>query len=621
MDWRSQNETPFNDSVIEVRSKIHALLDFFVEEGLATESTVDEYRAGAEADETLEGLVGFHHWIVEKRFMAIRAVKEIENEIELAMADEILSEDDRDELMSQLVLTDQVDFVGQAAAIQEAVHEELEAMRADREAFEALSENELIEDGVLAIGDGAEIEIPDAKGFLEMSIEERRAFLEKVSQLLPKAEGHKEHVERMESLKLEKEFFSLLSGVRDEGVIGFRAIQRFMGHFRKLDNETKSETIEAMDDILEPYTELWEEIRETLEGRPLKRLENLLDLLDHKSLKSQFERTCDQECLKMDWEYSSKLAKAVSENVLPARVLAEWVAEMRHEGMEGKKEKLESLDEALEPYEEMRAEIDELEHAEWVREIEAMMHGGVCGLGEIQEKLEEFTESESEEEEGPDEESLKILSKVRRDRVAESILETGEELEHDQKVKLVSRLEHYLEGRMDDEYHDFDDNVVEARVEHKVAFIEHSNILAEEEEEKLFEADEILAEESDEIVLPLDTEVRHETEAVEHEDDATVIEIPEPEAEVNGEETFEEIVYLDREDDEEDTRVVKMEIADGEAVDIFTGNSRLNAKNDLLSLVTGGEENDVELDLRESRVLVDFLKHDLKKEEQSKMAA
>jgi hypothetical protein len=187
----------------------------------------------------------------------------------------------------------------------------------------------------------------------------------------------------------------------------------------------------------------------------------------------------------------------------------------------------------------------------------------------------------------------------------------------------VGRLDHYLQGKVDRDYRDYDDNVKEARVEHKVAFIEHSNLLDEKEEERLFSEEELLEEESDEIVLPLDTEEGVEEEVAGHEHAVKVIEIPEPEAETNEDETFEETVYLDKEDEEEDTRVVRMYINDSAAVKSFNSNALLNEENDKLSLVTGGEDEDCdeEFNLQETRVLVDFLKNDLRKEEQAMRVA
>ena len=621
--WRLHNETQVNQSVKEIRSKIHVLLDFFAEEGLATKSTVNEYRMAAEADEDIEGLTGFFHWIVEKRFMAIRCLEEIKSEIAVAMEDRIISEEDQNELMDRLVLNGEVDFVGQVDQVQEAVHQSLGEKQADREEFDSIVENPLAAEGTLSIGEDEEIEIPDLEGFLEMNVEDRREFLEKARLALPKAEKHQEIEEQKEALRLENEFHELLVEARKEGVIGFVVAQRFKKLFRKLTNEEKEETIEALDEIIEPYVELWEEIHETFSGgRPLDRLEGLRDLLDHQQLRGQFEKTIGQECLRMDWEYADALDSAYAQRILPAKDLREWKEAMRDEGLEGKCEKLESLDEELEPYAELRDEIDELEDPEQIRQLDSMFVGGMFGLDGIQARLEELSEEGAEvEDDGPDEKGLRLLSKLRREPVKGAIMETSEELDRTQKIRLVERLDHYLDGKLAHEYKDYDDNVKEARVEHKVAFIEHSNILADDEEEKLFEEEEILEEESDEIVLPLDTEVCLDHEAVEREEEATVIEIPEPEAETNEEGTFEEIVYLDREDEEEDTRVIKMEIADGEAVDEFNSNALLNEENDKLSLMTGGEEFDLEFDLKETHVLVDFLKHDLKKEEEEMKAA
>jgi len=560
---------------------------------------------------------------VEKRFMAIRCVEKIKSEIEVAVADEIISDEDREELMDRLVLNGEVDFVGQVDQIEEAVHEALAEMEADRDAFDAIAEHPLAAEGALVTGEGEEIEVPDLEGFLEMSVEERRDFLAKAALALPQAERHQEIAEFKESLRLEKEFHGLLVAARKEGIIGFTVAQRFKEMFRKLENEAKEEVIESLDEIVEPYVELWEEIHETFSGgRPLDRLEGLRDLLDHQQLRSQFEKTIGQECMRMDWEYDRALDLAYAKKILPAKELREWRLAMRSEDLEGKAERLESLDGELEPYAELREEIGELEDAAQVRQLNSMFVGGVFGLEGIQARLEELSEESSEEEgDGPDEKGLRLLSSLRRDRVKNTIVETSEELDHTQKKQLVERLDHYLHGKLAHEYKDFDDSVKEARVEHKVAFIEHSNILDDEEEEKLFKEDEILEEESDEIVLPLDTEVRLDHEAVEREEEKVVIEIPEPEAETNDDETFEEIVYLDREDEEEDTRVIKMEIADGDAVKEFNSNALLNKENDMLSLMTGGEDYDLEFDLKESRVLVDFLKHDLKKEEEEMKVA
>jgi hypothetical protein len=622
--WRLQTETKLNQSVIKIRSEIHALLDFFAEEGLATKGTVEEYREAAEIDEDVEGLTGFMHWIVERRFMAIRCLEEIKSEIALSVEGKVISDGDRVELMDRLVVNGEVDFVGQVDQIQEAVHQELEAMAVDREEFDALLENPLVAEGTLVIGEDEKLEIPDLEGYLEMSAEKRREFLAKARLALPKAERHQELEGRKETLRLEGEFHGRLVEARKEGVIGFVAAQRFKRFFRKLDNKSKGETLEALDEILEPYVELWEEIRETFDGgRPLARLEGMRDLSDHQQLRGQFEKIVRQECARMDWEYGQALDSAYAKKMLPAKERHEWGRAMHAGDLEGKRERLESLEGDLEPYAELREGIDELEDGERIAQLDSMFVGGVFGLEEIQARLEELAEEEPEEEDDdePDEKGLRLLSSLRRDRVKNTIVDTAEELDFTQKRRLVDRLDHYLDGKLAHECKDYDDNVKEARVEHKVAFIEHSNLLDEDDEEKLFGEEEILEEESDEIVLPLDTEICLESEAVEREEDATVIEIPEPEAEINGEETFYETVYLDREDEEDDTHVVKMLIADGEAVKSFNSNALLNAENDKLSLVTGTDDFDMEFDLKESRVLVDFLKNDLKKEETEMKAA
>jgi hypothetical protein len=66
-----------------------------------------------------------------------------------------------------------------------------------------------------------------------------------------------------------------------------------------------------------------------------------------------------------------------------------------------------------------------------------------------------------------------------------------------------------------------------------------------------------------------------------------------------------------------------MYINDSAAVKSFNSNALLNEENDKLSLVTGGEDEDCdeEFNLQETRVLVDFLKNDLRKEEQAMRVA
>ena len=375
-----------NNGVAQERSKINALLGRFKDEKLATSKTVEAYKNAAEQDPTLKGLQGFYKWIDEQWDKANIDLKNVRMQIDAGIRDGFMSENDREFLMNNLILTDDHDFVGKSEKIKELLDGKMKRIKDDRKEYDELINHPLVKNtGFLKSDANTKIMIPNEKDFLKMEVPERRKLLEQAKKALPEAEKYAEKHGGAESEKLNKEYESLLNAARKEGVIGKATLEKYMDGFKKIDLAEKKDWMQELKNgnQLKRYKELWKNIRKTLKGSDLTRMEELRDQKGYTELFTEFGRLKEQESLKITKDYDEKLEQAYKGKVISKHTKQEFAKDIRNHDLEKKREYLDGFDQQMSRYRTLRTQINQLKDKRGQAMLNSMYETENNGFTEI----------------------------------------------------------------------------------------------------------------------------------------------------------------------------------------------------------------------------------------------
>jgi hypothetical protein len=572
----------------KIRDKIHGLLDVFEAKGLATKKTIEAYRKGAENDSNPENLKKYCEWIEESLGMAKGALGEVEGRLENGVRNRILSSADHNRLLEGLLA--EGDFVGKMreGKIMQQVEEALGQFQRDRETYDRIQTDPRFYNGGIQQRGRAPLLVPDLKAFLEMSLKARRAFLDKVRKILDRpVVGRKKS--SPEEIQVKERYQDKLAAARKEGVIGASVVQKFMGYFTALDSETKKVAFQNLDQILEPYAKLWAEIRNTFTGPLLKRLEGLRDSMDHQQLRAQFETTVSSEGLRIEGEYAQKLEKARTQKILPLHIGQEWKKSMKEAKLDGKRKQLESLDGELLAYEKLRQKIDATKDRKLREKMEIVFEDPSKRLEEIQDafgRMDKDKEGGDKGTKGREAIQVKILSEVKNARVRNALEKTQKESTHEEKRTMLGRLRYYLSGRRAEDFKTFQQNVSQARVGQGAVSAE-----------KGVSSDHLSAEKV----------AREEVKSNDGHGKA--------QAKISAKGTFVETEIDPGAGKGKKIRVVNMVLSDKSGRKGFNELQKINSETDKISLSTGKNKEDRDLNWREMKVLEKSLAADIEKTE------
>jgi len=217
----------------------------------------------------------------------------------------------------------------------------------------------------------------------------------------------------------------------------------------------------------------------------------------------------------------------------------------------------------LQPAHELRQRINKVSDPEAKQKLDALYRNPKSDLAAIRSAYEKHLIDESKAKK-PADEANKILSRidVHRQKVRLSVVEASKKLDDAKKRSLVNRLGHFLFGQREEQFGSMADHIREARREQGKAAVKN----------------------------PGTEELKTSTRA---------------------ERKLEETTYT--RSDGNRARIIKLDFKDARAVEGLDGHGSLDSKKDRVTLITGIQSKDKELNFKETKVLVDYLKADLKK--------
>ena len=225
-----------------------------------------------------------------------------------AINSKFATKDDRQFLLENIV--HKPEFVGQFSEVNNLIKGKLERMKNDKNEFDQLVNHSLVRNvGFLKINANTKLAVPNEKDFLKMTVPERRAFLKKAKEALPKAEEYADKIDESESKELTKEYKELLNKALKNKVIGSTTYKKFLDGFSKVDKDDKEVWVKEFDSQMERYQTLWSNIRTTLQCTALEHMESQINKKGYTELFVEFKKVSEKEKIRLDAGYKSDLNK------------------------------------------------------------------------------------------------------------------------------------------------------------------------------------------------------------------------------------------------------------------------------------------------------------------------
>lgn len=442
-------EVESNHEAAGVRTKINTLLDTFERQKLARPKMIAEYRQAAENDKSLEGLQEFYHWILGKWQDSMWRLNAFHAEFDRAIREGIAGENDREFLMKALILTDRWDFVGQTDQIADKLKEKLKDMKKRREEYDRFRHHKLVEyTGFLRVDAATKIDIPDEKKFLSLSVPDRRALLDKLREVLPKAKAYAEKTGTAESGDLVKQYDELLKDAQfKRRIIGSVTARKFREGFRVIDTRDKREWIGEFQNQMKRYEDLWHKIRTTLKDEPLAKLEAQREEKGYTELFTAFGKAVEQESKTLCGCYDLELKKLHEEGVISVHTRNAFLREIRQKDFAEQKRYFSELPNQMQRYRELRANIKALPKKAQA-ELEALYKSPDLGYQEIHQRYLELSGKVDVKPSDALNQKMQALQGIRRERVRKNVVWSEALLEtDDEKQKMVYRLDRLIANR------------------------------------------------------------------------------------------------------------------------------------------------------------------------------
>lgn len=269
---------------------------------------------------------------------------EIAVHIQRAKQEKVASDNDEKFLMSALILENEFTFAQNAAQIENVVAKKIENMKKDRKEYDDIANHKLVKNvGFIKTGENEKLEVPDEKKFLEMKVPERREFLKKAKEALPKAEEYAEKIGEAISFENVKEYKGLLDKAMKDKIIGVKTQQKFMDGFKKIDGKEQEYWIKEFPKEMERYEKMWGEVRSTLQGDALSKIEGMIDEKGYSEIFTAFGSTCEKEKTRLDESYKNELGKFKEKGYVGEHSVNEYNAWMGKQELKDKYDALEKM--------------------------------------------------------------------------------------------------------------------------------------------------------------------------------------------------------------------------------------------------------------------------------------
>ncbi|MBU0577469.1 hypothetical protein KJ742_03385 [Patescibacteria group bacterium] len=349
-----QDEAPTKSEVLnnvltinrmrEFRQEIGLIADSSVKKRIISDQSYSEYRKVAMGQEdhelTLKLLESMRDFAQRHESKADR----VHTHIERAIKAKVASEKDEEFLMSKLILGNEFKFVQDSAAIETLILQKIANMEKDKEAYDKIANHPLARNvGYLKVDEHTKIDIPDEKKFLEMTVPERRAFLKKAEEAIPKAEEYAEKTGKVESLELFGKYKGMLDDAKAKKIIGQKTYEKFLDGFKKIDQKEKKYWIQEFPNQMARYETLWKNIRSTLKGQALNHIESLRDQKGYTELFTAFGNSCEQENKRLDASYKISLQSFKQKGYIGNHTINEFRNWMQNQDLQTKYNAVEQL--------------------------------------------------------------------------------------------------------------------------------------------------------------------------------------------------------------------------------------------------------------------------------------
>jgi hypothetical protein len=342
----SAKESPKNEileSVVtinrmrQLRQEIQLIADRSYQKQIISDKSYAEYQklaAGKNEEKiTLQLLKGM------RDFAEIHEMKaeEIQKRIESAKRGKVASDNDEKFLMSHLIVDNELRFSGDFIATENLILQKIKRMEDDKQAYDKIANHKLAKNvGYLKTDKNTKIDIPDEKKFLEMTVPERRKFLEQIKENLSKAEKYAEEAGKEESKEITGKYKGLLDKAYKKRIIGKDTYEKFLDGFKKIDKNEKKYWISEFPNQMKRYEKLWNDIKSTLKGKALERMESMRDEKGYTELFAEFGKISGQEKKRLDNEYGLALGRFENEKIIGKHTVNEFTGWMKNRELKDK---------------------------------------------------------------------------------------------------------------------------------------------------------------------------------------------------------------------------------------------------------------------------------------------
>jgi len=246
-----------------------------------------------------------------------------------------------------------------------AVIDKLVRMKEDKDFYDQMVNHNLIKNvGFLKIDQGKKINVPGEKGFLNLTVPERRDLLKKIKEALPKAELYAAKLEKEESAELVKNYTKMLDkALNKDKIIGSKTHAKFLDGFSKIDKDEKEDWVQEFSSQMTRYENLWKEVRSTFRGDTLKHFESLRDSKGYTEVFNQISVVKEKEGKRLDSDYKNRLRKYREKGTIGNKTIHSFMENsdgIKRQSLDDKERYIDQLPSQMKRYENLWERIDEL---------------------------------------------------------------------------------------------------------------------------------------------------------------------------------------------------------------------------------------------------------------------
>ena len=552
-----------------------------------------------------ENLSRFYEFM-KNQFKDIRQMKKrITGHVKQAIQDRAIMEKDRifykEKMKENVVSGKQVVTKEILEQAEKDILESLENRRKERKEYDKIAKSPLVKNDHLIVSDSKNIRVPNENQYLQMTVPERRKWLEKIREEIPKAKKYAGKKEEAKAKKLEKEYETLLKAAKKEGIIGEEVSRKFMEWFKGQNNEKKQYAIGQFFKQMKRYKKLNDEINSTLSGTALVRMKKMKKTLGYTNLKNEFQKV-------MADEYGKRLKN----EPLSRHSKREYSEDMRNQSYENQMMYLKKFDQEMKHHRILWSKINQLKDKNVKRVLLEMYESDDNGYSKIQAKYNRLTGQKiSETSDGKKTEpSIRILSTITNETVKKEILHAGKVLNQAQKKTFTERITHFFLNKQSAEQDatTYQKNIQAARREHENAYSQREDI-------ETFEPEELALDKNSKDTnrsLGIHDIDEKATERLKPKTKKTKTiqktKAPEVRIKKSTDRAYQQNALIDKKGKKR--RVVRVG-GTKEAVRAFNNETLLNPDQDELSLMAKDGHHIVEMKMHEIRVMKKYLREGL----------